>query len=371
MQAKYRHLLSVAWGDLDASELSIYQFYEGLLPVRIPKLYFADICRETTNYILITEAIDYPPRSRSGEAFAPYAILPKCGKYQDDSLGPQAADYYYTLLRACARVGAADKCGRFDSVVGAYVWRKPVGAADSESRRRMMTSVASTQADSLIEFVSVVATGLFPPSQRALPFLHEVKRQLVEMAQYFPAAQAYLAHDPRFIALNHVNLQIDNAFFWRDEEGALDCGLLDWGGASRVPFTATFMGMFSGAEADVLLAHEEGLMRCFADEYVACGGPRLEYAELLLRFRLSYAMMALSALQFIEQDVYPECPKEDFAKITDRWDPLLMGRWNARCRAITIMCILSFWERHDLHGIFLGWASREGLTSGKFGYPPK
>ena len=53
--------------------------------------------------------------------------------------------------------------------------------------------------------------------------------------------------------------------------------------------------MLSGAEAGVLLAHEEGLMRCFADEYAACGGPQIDHTELLLRFRLSYAMMALSS----------------------------------------------------------------------------
>ena len=371
VQPKYRMLISVAWGDLDASELSIYQFYEGLLPVRIPKLYFADICRETTNYVLITECILYPPRSRAAEAFPLRSILPKCGKYQDDTLGAKAAEYYFALLRACARIGAADKLGRFDSVAGTYAWEKPRGPPDTTRRREMMAGVAGSQADILIDFVSNVARGVFPPSQVEPAFLERFKAQLVEMAPFFTAANAYVASDERYIGLTHINLQIDNGYFWQEEEGGrLECGLLDWGGATRLPYTSTFMGMLSGAEAEVLYAHEEGLMRCFADEYAACGGPQLDVDELLLRFRLSYAGMVLGALQYIEQDIYPECSRADFETISTRWDPKLMGRWNARCRTIAILCMLGFWEKHDLHGAVMGWAKKMGLRDGKFGYPP-
>ena len=37
------------------------------------------------------------------------------------------------------------------------------------------------------------------------------------MAPYFNAVQKYLAGKPELFALSHVNLQIDNAWFWRSK----------------------------------------------------------------------------------------------------------------------------------------------------------
>ena len=70
----YRSLISSKLGDGDGRELSVYVLAEDLMPVRIPRLYFGDLNRETSNYVLITECIEYGQDP----------ILPKCGKYQDD-----------------------------------------------------------------------------------------------------------------------------------------------------------------------------------------------------------------------------------------------------------------------------------------------
>lgn len=55
---QYRIMLSM-YGDGDGLELSTYVFLEHLLPCRIPKYYYADMNRESTNYLLITEKIPY------------------------------------------------------------------------------------------------------------------------------------------------------------------------------------------------------------------------------------------------------------------------------------------------------------------------
>ena len=58
-------------------------------PFRIPKLYFADINRDTTNYVLIVERIPFGKRGKivNGKVEKvprkPFEILPVCGKYQD------------------------------------------------------------------------------------------------------------------------------------------------------------------------------------------------------------------------------------------------------------------------------------------------
>ena len=61
----------------------------GRFPFRIPKLYFADINRDTTNYVLIVERIPFGKRGKivNGKVEKlprkSFEILPVCGKYQD------------------------------------------------------------------------------------------------------------------------------------------------------------------------------------------------------------------------------------------------------------------------------------------------
>merc|ERR1712056_145206 len=91
-----------------------------------------------------------------------------------------------------------------------------------------------------------------------------------------------------YVGASHANLQVDNAYFWRDEYGDLACGVLDWGGFGRSPFCINFLGCLSGADPEVMMAHEEGIIRCFRDEYHRCGGPALAIEELRLRYHLGF-----------------------------------------------------------------------------------
>ena len=220
-----RRLSRAQFGDGDGRELSVYMFLEDLLPVRIPKLYFCDLSRETTNYVLITECIPYgegcdtPPASPA----SPGLILPKCGKYQDDRL-PNAHEYYFALMRGFARIAAADKRGRYDEAAscfdgGVYGGGKP--PADTAARRDFMARHAASNFDSLIEFATVVAPRLFPPALSDPAFLRRAKDECAQCARYFTALGAATSRSADHVALTHVNLQIDNGFFWRDEGGEI------------------------------------------------------------------------------------------------------------------------------------------------------
>merc|ERR1719189_2430159 len=111
--------------------------------------------------------------------------------------------------------------------------------------------------------------------------LLKVKAELLEMCPYFKdLSDNYQTNNSDWIAANHANLQADNAYFWRDEYGAMACGMLDWGGFSRAPFGVRFLGCLSGADVGMMLGHEEGILRCFVDEYARCGGPKLDVAEV-------------------------------------------------------------------------------------------
>ena len=124
-------------------------------------------------------------------------------------------------------------------------------------------------------------------------------------------------------------------------------------------------GCLSGVEPSVLAEHEEGLMRCFVDEYVAQGGPPISAHELLKQWRLLYVISFVGQIQYIEMDILREgVPRAEWPTITSRDDPRVMGVWNVRCRTIAILDAAGFWARRgrELHTNFMGWAREEGLT---------
>jgi len=133
---------------------------------------------------------------------------------------------------------------------------------------------------------------------------------------------------------------------------------------TRAPFASIFMGCLSGAEPDVLTEHIAGLLRCFADEYEREGGPRLDADHLLLQFQLMFVFNLASGLTFIESDIYEEGPKTavEWHSIKSKDDPLIMGRWNVRCRTIAILQSLGYWKMNDLHGIYVRWANDCGIV---------
>ncbi|KAL1523109.1 hypothetical protein AB1Y20_018066 [Prymnesium parvum] len=355
----YRVTLSSMYGDGDGRELATYVFLEDLLPVRIPKFYFADISRQSTNYILITECIPFGEASGLQGDEAVGKILPKNGKFQDDRL-PNAHEYYYALMKAFARVAAADKCGKYDSVVDFFIGGVGIGNAVkresiSEHRRKMHVARATANLDTLIEFV-FLAPNIFPAELADPVFLNETKAKCIECARYFDEAVLYASEKPEFTALTHVNLQLDNGFFWRTAAGELEAGLLDWYNLTRAPFAAIFMGCLSGAEPGVLTTHIESLMRCFAAEYEKEGGPSIDPLELLLQFKLLYTSNMLSHFSYIASDVYREGPpKEEWKTILSKEDPRVMGRWNVRCRVIAVIQSLAFWKMQNLHEVFMKW----------------
>ena len=207
-------------------------------------------------------------------------------------------------MRALARIGAADKRGtlgphRHLFSKGFYPTRDAAAPppAVPAARHAQLRATCSLQLDKLIDFVTNVACGLFPPELRSATFLQRLKAECADCAPFFALAQHHVASQADYGALTHPNLQIDNGFYWRDASGALHAGLLDWYNCGEMPFAAVLQGCLSGMEPHALAEHEEGLMRCFADEYAACGGPSIRHAELLRQWRLLYVVSFVGQIQ--------------------------------------------------------------------------
>merc|ERR1712226_1449559 len=65
-------------------------------------------------------------------------------------------------------------------------------------------------------------------------------------------------------------------------------------------------------DPEVMMAHEEGIIRCFVEEYERCGGPKLPLEEVLLRFHLAYITNVYECNSWLERQVYKESPKDEF-----------------------------------------------------------
>lgn len=171
--------------------------------------------------------------------FAPGEILPVCGKCADFEL-KCAEDYYYCLMRSMAQVAAWDKQGRFDDYIDAFVPPHKVEAAsaaaaaprtnvDPTKRREKAAKDTGRFVDKAIDFIQNVAPQLFRDSLREGTYLQKFKDGLSFCSSFFPEVSEYQGTDENFQAMVHSNLQVDNAFFWRNEKGHMDCCVLSHG----------------------------------------------------------------------------------------------------------------------------------------------
>jgi len=337
---------------------------EDLMPVHVPKLYFADLSRATADYVLLTECVPYGAADPSRPGVR---VLPKCGKYQDDRL-PNAHEYYFALFRAIAHIAAADKRGRFEPVLPCFVPATAPAAepSDTPARSDMSRRWAKAQCAALRKFATIVAPHLFPRRLCSAAFLDEFEVKVADCAGYFDAAKHYASRDPDYSGLTHPNLQIDNGYFWTTspEEAeptgdgtVLEAGLLDWYNCQRALFAAIMMGCLSGAEPAVLAQHIGPLVRCFVDEYAKEGGPQIDAGSLLLQFQLLFVHTLVGSLTFIASDIYSEGPpRAEWASVRSKDNPRVMGRWNVRCRTVAILQQLAFWDIVDLHAVYVRFA---------------
>ena len=57
---------------------------------------------------------------------------------------------------------------------------------------------------------------------------------------------------PDYVAFTHPNLNVDNAYFWRDEKDVLHNGVLDWGGFAQTSLASALWRCLECADFDQL-----------------------------------------------------------------------------------------------------------------------
>eukprot|EP00439_Symbiodinium_sp_Y106_P060079 s2916_g8.t2 len=364
-----------SYGDVDGPEIAVQMLLAHLFPFRTAKFYFGDVCRETTNFILISEKIEFSQRGRIEQGkvveqidYKPYQVLPVCGKFQDWLL-PDPAEYYCCLFRAMGQLAAWDKQGRYNDYFGPLdsaqlqrlaAQRREIKAQQVESQRASVARILDTAIDFMTNVIPSMVPGFLLEGGR----LGKIKEDLLEMLPHFPGMSGqYQFTDPNYVAAMHANLQAGhNAFFWRDEHDTLACGVLDWGGFSRMAFCMNFLGCLSGADPEVLVAHEEGIIRCFRDEYARCGGPHLPLDELLLRYHLGYITFVYESTTWVQREIYKLATKEEMQSWHGILDDRFQERFRVRCRSSAIINSFAFYSLKGdyFRKLFKEWSTGKG-----------
>lgn len=310
LEHKYA-LAPMSHGEVEIMRLS----REKQLPVPVAKYYFGDYCSHTSNYILITERIRF--------GVAPIEPAYRKGR---DHLVPEVEDHYRVLVKALAKLVAAHKTGRLG-----YELERSFPFARA-ARDFEPIPAAEVKVDRLIDFIGRVAPHLFIATATEPAFLRQWRDDVLFGLAHNDAVVAYLHANVDYTGLCHSNLNVDNAWYWRDASGALQVGLLDWGGMGQMSIAQALSSMLMMPDPERYSGLVRMVIATFVSEYAQQGGVALDPDELLLQYKASVFSTAMWIIVSIVTDALSRFTEDDYKTMPDRFDSRLQE--SGMCSAI-------------------------------------
>jgi hypothetical protein len=302
-------------------------------PVTVPACLFADVESKSGTGLIITECISY---GRNG-------VEPRYPKCLDYTV-PEPLEHYKTILNSLARLSGAHRDRRlspeFDNKFPYN--RKQVSAAFA---LRVPEEKLIQRANRMFGFIAR-HPNLFPANVRA----PELREQFIGDIPDFVAAEDRIVEvlygNSEFIAFAHWNANIDNCWFWRDGEGILQCGFMDWANAGQISVAQSVSGAISGAEPFIWNEHLDELLTVFIEAYSAHGGPRLSLHQMRLHTLLIVAVSGMAysmgAPIAIERDI------KDIDALESYQDDGFRVHENARIQLHMMTKMLNVWQTRKL-----------------------
>lgn len=306
-------------------------------PVRVPHPWFADFHDDSGTGLLIAEAI------RFGEG----AIEPLRPKCQDHLLDDPLA-YYRTTVTALARLVAAHQSGAL-SPLADELFPFDLAAARADQPFAFDAQELRRRTDAYARFAEQ-CPRLLPDNIRDPAFIARFADDTQRLFEHQDVLRRLLYCDPAFIALAHWNTNIDNAWFWREADGALQCGLLDWGMVRQMNVMLALWGGLSVSQPEMLHAHLDALQQLYADEIASHGGARLHRELMDEHFDLSVALVGMSMMLDIARIVTTRQPA--IAEAEGMRDPMVTGDKVVEGFLACFINILDLWDRRDFGATF-------------------
>ena len=301
-------------------------------PIAVPGVLFGDYHRETGTGILITERIQ----------FGDNGIEPQYHKCRDYEM-PEPVAHYRALLTALARLAGTHRSGRLPASLTAH-FPLDVQTATVGERPPLNLAKLGRRVDQLVEFTGS-HPGLLPTNVGTPEFLARIRDDAHRFAVHEDTVVRLLAADSDYVALCHWNANVDNAWFWRDDDRVLRCGLMDWGCVSQMNLGMAIWGAMSAAETDLWTTHLDDLLLTFVTEVRRCGGPDLDPNRLARHTLLYAAVMGVAWLL----DVPALLRRRFGADVPNsRVDPRIRDDEAVRAPLQMLSNLLNLWERQRL-----------------------
>jgi hypothetical protein len=368
----------------DFYEINASRLLEAKFPMKTPKYYFGDISSETSNFILIQERVNFAEikgrrkikgRLDNNEIEGPYE------KYTDFQLRGPPRDYYVLLMRQTGKMAGMYKTGRFGGrdFIKANFRFPPGGALDPQAfgfNPHGVSGLApqeyTPKLDTAQRYFGESAKSLFPKYTNKQSFGNRLFSTMMTYNAYAAEIEYYLNTDPDYTALGHMNLSVDNAYFWRDDNGELDCGILDLGGFGVAPVAAKLYKILNCADFDDLQVNLDSYLGEFITAYEESGGPKLDPAKL--RLHLFLAMYAdMSHLIGTIPNLLEMCPARDLRTVKDFHDPRVAdnvdGKSTLRASIGQMLTGVRMIQEMDGEAVLQAWV--KNVYEGQFGQHPK
>ncbi|MCV7413419.1 hypothetical protein AWC05_03090 [Mycobacterium florentinum] len=312
-------------------------------PIAVPGVVFGDYHRESGTGILITERIRFGDNGIERQYH-------KCLDYEM----PEPLEHYRALLTALARLAGTHRSGHLP----ADDFPLDVQAATVGERAPLSVEKLERRLGQLAEFAET-HPGLLPADVRSPQFLARLRDDASRLAHHEHAVTGQLAGDADYVALCHWNANIDNAWFWRDADDVLHCGLMDWGCVSQMNLGMAIWGAMSGAETELWDVHLDDLLQLFVAEVHRHGGPELDAARLRRHTLLYAAAMGVAWLLDV-----PALIRKRFDTVpSSRTDPRIRDDESVRAPLQMLCNLLSAWERYRVGDLLDSALAEEGRVS--------
>jgi hypothetical protein len=301
-------------------------------PIHVPVAYFADFHRDSGTGILVSQRIE----------FGSGGIEPLHPKCMDHALAEPLA-YYRAIVTTLARLAAAHKSGLLSPQVEAFFPFDLDTALAADpipwSERQLREQVARYAA------FAASCPRLVPAHVATPQFVVQFECDAVRFLQHEATVKRLLHADRDFIALCHYNANIDNAWFWRDSTGALQCGLLDWGRVRQMNVAYALWGSLCAADLGIWDEHLDELLALFIDELDRHGGPRLDGAKLRLYLDCYVATIGLAMMMDVPALILSRLPEA--ARASGPLDPVFRRDPVAHGFLHVFTNFLNLWQTRD------------------------
>ena len=305
-------------------------------PVTVPATQFADYHRDTGTGLLISERIQLGANGIERQYH-------KCLDYEM----PEPLEHYRALVTALGRLVGGHRSGR----ISADQFPVDIQAAQVGERAPISAEKLTRRLGQFADFAET-SPRLIPANVCSPQFISRLHDDAPRFLEHEPAVWSYLADHPDYVALCHWNANVDNAWFWRDSDNALHCGLMDWGCAGQMNVAMALWGAMSGAETAMWDHHLDELLRLFVAEVRDCGGPELSVSELNNQLMLYVGIMAVAWLFDIPALIRARFG--DAAHTLTRKDPRIKDDESVRAPLQMLTNALNLWERKQFGQILDG-----------------